>query len=103
MKFRVTDVEGSGTHTTLNLTELCMQLGDMEGVHVNGRNSLLVLKEALRCDRSKNYSLVVESCRLYAKVQSEIREEKIRHENMLERLHILGSITAFVLLCCYFM
>ncbi|KAI3690408.1 hypothetical protein L2E82_48433 [Cichorium intybus] len=59
---------------------------DVEGVHVNGRNNLLVLKEALRCDRSKNYRLVVESCRLYSKVHNEIKEEKIRYENMLETL-----------------
>ncbi|KAL4572061.1 hypothetical protein LXL04_018830 [Taraxacum kok-saghyz] len=103
MKFRVIDVEGSGTHMALNLTDVCMQLGDVEGVHVNGRSGLLVLKEALRCDRSKNYGLVVESCRLYSKAQSEIKKEKIRHENMLERLHILGGFTAFVLVFCYFL
>lgn len=80
-----------------------MQLGDMEGAHVNGRNSLLVLKEALSCHRSKNYNLALESCHLYSKVQSEIKEEKIRYECWLDRLWILGGITTFVTLCCYFM
>ncbi|KAK4407121.1 F-box protein SNE [Sesamum angolense] len=56
MKFRVARIEDEDTHTTLKLTELSMQLGDMEGSHVNGRNSLLVLREALSCPRSKNYS-----------------------------------------------
>ncbi|KAK9049014.1 hypothetical protein SSX86_032020 [Deinandra increscens subsp. villosa] len=101
MKFRATHIEGSGAHTTLCLTELCMRLGDIEGGHVNGRNSLFVLKEALSCDRSKDYGLVLESCRLYSRVQGEIKEEKIRHENRLERLYILGVIGTFVLLCCY--
>lgn len=101
MKFQVT--EANEGHTTLKLTELCMQLGDMEGAHVNGRNSLLVLKEALSCDRSKNYNLALESCHLYSKVQSEIKEEKMRYESWLDRLWILGGISAFVMLCCYFM
>ncbi|KVH94404.1 F-box domain, cyclin-like protein [Cynara cardunculus var. scolymus] len=101
MKFRVT--EASGVHTTLELTELCMQLGDMDGAHVNGRNSLLVLKEALSCNRSRNYNLALESCHLYSKVQNEMKEEKMRYESMLDRLFILGGITAFVTLCCYFL
>nr|XP_043622366.1 probable F-box protein At2g36090 isoform X1 [Erigeron canadensis]XP_043622367.1 probable F-box protein At2g36090 isoform X1 [Erigeron canadensis] len=102
MKFRVTHIEGSGSHTSLNLTELCMQLGDMEGAHVNGRNSLFVLKEALGCGRSKDYNLVLKSCQSYSKVQSEIKEEKIRHENRLDTLYIVGGITAFLWLCYYF-
>ncbi|KAL8262114.1 hypothetical protein R6Q59_026163 [Mikania micrantha] len=101
MKFQVT--EASEVQTTLKLTELCMQLGDMEGAHINGRNSLLVLNEALGCDRSKNYNLAVESCHLYSKVQSEIKEEKMRYESRLDKLWILGGITVFVTICCYFM
>ncbi|MFS7975869.1 putative F-box-like domain superfamily protein [Helianthus anomalus] len=101
MKFQVT--EASGVQTTLKLTELCMQLGDMEGAHVNGRNSLLVLNEALSCNRSKNYNLALESCHLYSKVQSEIKEEKMRYESRLDKLWILGGITIFVTLFCYFM
>lgn len=97
MKFRVTHTEGEGVQTTLKLTELCMQLEDMEGAHVNGRNSLLILKEALSCRRSKNYSEVLESCHLYSKVQTELKEEKIRNESRLDRLCILSGIAAFVM------
>ncbi|XP_004290665.1 PREDICTED: F-box protein At2g27310-like isoform X1 [Fragaria vesca subsp. vesca] len=81
MKFRVICTEGEGAETTLKLTELSMQLEDMEGSHVNGRNSLLILKEALSCRRSKNYSEVLESCNLYSKVQNELKEEKMRNES----------------------
>ncbi|KAF5455063.1 hypothetical protein F2P56_024678 [Juglans regia] len=97
MKFRVTHTEGDGVQTTLKLTELSMQLEDMEGAHVNGRNSLLILKEALSCRRSKNYSEVLESCHLYSKVQSELKEEKIRNESRLDRLCILSGIAAFIM------
>ncbi|KAK6141414.1 hypothetical protein DH2020_024862 [Rehmannia glutinosa] len=101
MKFRVVLMEGEDTETTLKLTELSMQLGDMEGSHVNGRNSLLVLKEALGCPRSKNYSEAIESCELYSKVQSELKEEKMRYENRLDTFWILGSIAACVTFCLY--
>ncbi|XP_062144981.1 F-box protein At2g27310-like [Alnus glutinosa] len=101
MKFRVIHTEGDGTQTTLKLTELSMQLEDMEGAHVYGRNSLLILKEALSCHRSKNYSEVLESCHLYSKVQSELKEEKIRNESRLDRLCILSGIAAFLMFWYY--
>ncbi|KAJ4834835.1 hypothetical protein Tsubulata_026294 [Turnera subulata] len=96
MKFRVIHTEGEGAQTTLKLTELSMQLEDMEGAHVNGRNSLLILKEALSCRRSKNYSEVLESCHLYSKVQSELKEEKMRIESRKDRFCIISAIAAFL-------
>ncbi|XP_057484492.1 F-box protein At2g27310-like isoform X1 [Actinidia eriantha] len=99
MKFQVVHIEGESVQTTLKLTELSMQLGDMEGAHVNGRNSLLVLKEALSSRRSKNYSEALESCHLYSKVQSELKEEKMRNENRLDRLCIFSGIAAFFAFC----
>ncbi|XP_057964457.1 F-box protein At2g27310-like isoform X2 [Malania oleifera] len=101
MKFRVIHTEGEGVQTTLKLAELSMQLEDMEGAHVNGRNSLLVLREALSCRRSKNYSEALESCHLYSKVQSELKEEKMRSESRLDRLCILSGIAAFVTFWSY--
>ncbi|KAJ9187651.1 hypothetical protein P3X46_003080 [Hevea brasiliensis] len=101
MKFRVIHTEGEGVQTTLKLTELSMQLEDMEGAHVNGRNSLLILKEALSCCRSKNYSEVLESCHLYSKVQSELKEEKMRNESRIDRLCIISGIAAFLTLWYY--
>ncbi|KAM2672386.1 hypothetical protein EV1_008087 [Malus domestica] len=47
LKLRVICTEGEGVQTTLKLTELSMQFEDMEGNCFNGRNSLLMLKEAL--------------------------------------------------------
>lgn len=96
MKFRIVHTEEEGVQTTLKLTELSMQLEDMESAHVNGRNSLHILKEALSCRRSKNYSEVLESCHLYSKVQSELKEEKMRNESRLDRLCILSGIAAFI-------
>ena len=80
---------------TLKLTGLSMQLEDMRGSHVNGWNSLLVLKEALSCQRSKNYSEVLESCHLYLKAQSELKEEMMRKESWFDGLCIITGIAAF--------
>lgn len=101
MKLRVTDAGNGAANLTpnLKLTELSMQLEDMGGTHVNGWNSLLVLKEALSCQRSKNYSEVLESCHLYLKAQSEMKEEKMRNESLLDRLCIVSGIAAFATLC----
>ncbi|GFP97833.1 F-box protein at3g44326 [Phtheirospermum japonicum] len=100
MRFRAV-VGGEGDSTVLRCTELSMKLGDMEGSHVNGRNSLLVLREAVGCARSKNYGEAIESCLLYSKAQSEMREEKMRYENRLDTLWIVGSIVACLTFCLY--
>ncbi|XP_010255915.1 PREDICTED: probable F-box protein At1g60180 [Nelumbo nucifera] len=88
--------EGEDNHTLLKLTELSMQLKDMGGSHLNGRNSLLVLKEALSCRRSKNYTEVLESRHLYSKAQSELKEERMRNESYIDRLCILSGIAALL-------
>ncbi|ONK63712.1 uncharacterized protein A4U43_C07F18100 [Asparagus officinalis] len=97
LKFRVNDV-GNGV-PTLKLRELSMQLEDVRGAHVNGWNSLLVLKEALSCQRSKNHSEVLASCHLYLKAQTELREEMMRNETWFDRLCIFTSIAAFATIC----
>ncbi|KAF2314890.1 hypothetical protein GH714_037082 [Hevea brasiliensis] len=72
-----------------------------QAANVNGRNSLLILKKALSCCRSRNYSEVLESCHLYSKVQGELKEEKIRNESRIDRLCIVSGIAAFLTLCYY--
>ncbi|KAH9316154.1 hypothetical protein KI387_024781, partial [Taxus chinensis] len=74
--------------TTLKITELSMQLEDLRHAHLNGKNSLLVLKRAMSCRRSRNYSGVLESCHQYSKAQSELKEEKMRNEDRVDRLCI---------------
>lgn len=101
MKFRVTGMGGeeAGEPSTLALTELSMQIQDMGGVHLNGRCSLLLLKEALSCHRSRNYDEVLESCNLYLKAQSELKEEKIRSECRFDTLCVFSGIAIFAAIC----
>ncbi|CAM8959336.1 unnamed protein product [Rhodiola kirilowii] len=101
MKFRLLTAEDENSLTTLKLTELSMQLEDMEGSCVNGRNSLLIMKQSLSCQRSKNYNEFLNSCHLYAKVQSKLKEEKMRSESRLDQLCIVSSILAFSIFWYY--
>ncbi|KMS98578.1 hypothetical protein BVRB_3g070610 [Beta vulgaris subsp. vulgaris] len=94
-KFRMLNDTASGC-VNLELTQVSMQLEDMEGFHVNGRNSLMVLKKALSCRKSRNYSEVIESCNLYSRVRSEIKEEKMRNESRIDKMCILSGIIAAV-------
>ncbi|XP_074307250.1 putative F-box protein At2g36090 [Silene latifolia] len=92
-KFRMFNDAATGC-VSIKLKQVSMQLEDMEGSHVNGRNSLMVLKKALSCKRSRNYSEALECCNLYNKVRSELKEEKMRNESRTDRLCIVSGIAA---------
>ncbi|KAK9725454.1 hypothetical protein RND81_05G144800 [Saponaria officinalis] len=96
-KFRMFNDAATG-FVNIELNQVSMQLEDMEGSHVNGRNSLLVLKNAMSCKRSRNYSEALECCNLYNKVRSELKEAKLRSESRTDRLCIvtgIGAVLAF--------
>ena len=103
MKCRISDDSlGDGSHMTLKLTELGMRLEDMGGAHVNGRNSLLVLKRALSCHRTMNYNNVLASYHQFLKAQSELKDEKMKNESLTDTLCALGGIIAFAITCFLF-
>ncbi|GLJ55201.1 hypothetical protein SUGI_1184530 [Cryptomeria japonica] len=91
MKCRVLERD----HTSLKITELSMQMEDIMGTHVNGRNSLLILKRALYCRRSMNHNKILESCEKYLREQSTLKEAKIRMEDLLNTFFILTGIITF--------
>ena len=100
MKCRISDNDvGDGSRATLKLTELGMRLEDVGGTHVNGRNSLLILKRALSCHRTMNYNNVLASYHQFLKAQSELRDEKVKNESLIDTLVALGGITAFAISC----
>ncbi|GLJ12772.1 hypothetical protein SUGI_0197410 [Cryptomeria japonica] len=100
MKFRISLDGLEGRSYTLKLTELGMQLEDIEGAHVNGRNSLLILKRAMSCCRTMNYANVSESYHRYLKVRNELQDEKTWNEGLIDTLCALGGISAFAI-CCF--
>eukprot|EP00250_Pteridium_aquilinum_P027229 c34480_g1_i1 orf=151-1299(+) len=90
--------------SSFRITELSLQLKDMAGAHLNGRHSLLVLKEVLSCHRkSMNHHKVLMSYGQYIRAQSELKEEKLRNEGqVIDTMYIICGILSFMSLC-YFM
>jgi hypothetical protein len=102
MKCRFANVgEGDKLKTTLRLTELSMQLEDMGGAHVNGKDSLAILHRALSCPKSRNHADVLDSYHRYLKDQSELKEKKIRHEGRLDTAAVVSGISVFLFLCYF--
>lgn len=86
-------------HGSMKITELGMQLEDMMGARVNGRNSLLILERALGCRKSKDHHQIFQSYQRYLTQQSKLREAKVRNEGLLDTLCTLSGIVAFASLC----
>ena len=79
-----------------------MHLEDMGGSHVNGRNSLLVLRRAPGCDRTLNYNNVLAYSHHFLKAQSEFKDEKMKNESLNDTLCVVGGIIAFSISCFLF-
>ncbi|KAI5078680.1 hypothetical protein GOP47_0006351 [Adiantum capillus-veneris] len=87
--------------SALVITELSLQLEDMAGAHLNGRHSVLALMEALSCRKSMNHNEVLKSYRQYIRVQSELKEEKLKSEGWIDTICIIWGIISFVSFFCY--
>ena len=83
------------------VTELSMQFEDMAGAHLNGRQSLLVLKEALNSKKSMDHEKVLNSYTDYIRAQSEFKEEKLRSQGRVDTMCIMCGIVSLVFLCYY--
>lgn len=81
------------------ITELSMQLEDMAGAHLNGRHSLLVLKEVLSCKKSMNHHKVLKWYGQYIRAQSERKEQKLRSKGQVDILCIICGILSFMSFC----
>ncbi|KAI5056111.1 hypothetical protein GOP47_0029632 [Adiantum capillus-veneris] len=91
--------EGRRTSSFM-ITELSMQLEDMAGMHLNGRHSMLVLKEVLSCQKSMNHPKVLKSYGQYIRAQSELKE-KFRSDGHVDVVCIICGILSFVSLCYF--
>ncbi|MCO5571250.1 hypothetical protein L7F22_024987 [Adiantum nelumboides] len=78
------EMEERGRTSSFMITELSLQLEDMAGMHLNGRHSLLVLKEVLSCQKSMNHHKVLRSYGQYIRAQSEVRGEKFRSDGQVD-------------------
>ncbi|KAH7437613.1 hypothetical protein KP509_05G080700 [Ceratopteris richardii] len=68
--------DGLAVKNNLILTELSLQLEDMTGVHLNGKQSMKTLSMALTSHKSMDHCEVLKTYHRYIKTQSEMKEDK---------------------------
>ena len=88
MKCRVSESD----HTKLKMTELSMQVENIMGAHVNGRNNLLILERSLYYRRSLKKNKISKSCEKYMREQRALKEQQIRKEGRLDAFFVLTGI-----------
>ncbi|GLJ55213.1 hypothetical protein SUGI_1184730 [Cryptomeria japonica] len=86
-------------HGSMKITELGMQLEDMMGARVNGRNSLLIVERALGCRKSIDHHQIFKSYQKYLSQQRKLTEAMVRNEGVLDTLCTLSAIVSFVSFC----
>ncbi|KAJ7015152.1 hypothetical protein D5086_033023 [Populus alba] len=82
----------------LKWREIRMRIENIEGAHVNGRSSLMILNKALYSQRSTNQFKVEEGLRKYEKQKREMMRRRESREALADRLFTLIEITVFVIL-----
>ncbi|KAL6003750.1 hypothetical protein ACLOJK_004296 [Asimina triloba] len=83
----------------LKWMEISMQVEDKEGAHVTGEKSLKVLEGALGCERSRYWEEFEKGYGKYVKEKREVRDKKLKSEQLVDRLSVLSGIGVFSVLC----
>jgi hypothetical protein len=92
-RFKITERE-----ECLEWREISMRIENIEGAHVNGRSSLMILNKALYSQRSTNQFKVEEGLRKYEKQKREMMRRRESREALADRLFTFIEITVFVIL-----
>lgn len=82
----------------VNVREVSMQVEDMEGKHINGRDSLVILKAAMESGKRKKETPGEGKERFeeYMEMKRERRERKQKRERALDMFCIFTGVTIFV-------
>lgn len=82
----------------MQVREVSLEMEDMDGMHLNGKDSLVILERAFRGKRGKGMKRGEEGMRRhreYAERKRERRERKMRTEGALDILSVVFGVTAF--------
>lgn len=91
---------GSGS-VDMQVREVSMVVEDMDGMHLNGGDSLVILKRALEGKKGKGRRREEEGRKRYEKYlekKRERKERKARTEGVLDTLCAVSGVFAFALL-----
>ncbi|KAJ6753459.1 F-BOX PROTEIN-RELATED [Salix purpurea] len=91
-RFKMTERE-----ECLKWSEISMRIENIEGAHVNGRSSLMILSKALYSQRSANQFKLEEGLRRYDKQKTETMRRRESREALADRLLTFIEITVFVI------
>ncbi|KAI4300520.1 hypothetical protein L6164_033889 [Bauhinia variegata] len=94
-------VEGGDMH----VREASLQMEDMDGSHMNGRDSLVILQRALEGKRGRRVRPEQEGLKRYQEflnMKKERKERKLRAEGRLDFLCAGLAVVSFAGLCCLF-
>ncbi|KAJ6297816.1 hypothetical protein OIU76_019011 [Salix suchowensis] len=78
-------------------SEISMRIENIEGAHVNGRSSLMILSKALYSQRSAKQFKLEEGLRRYDKQKTEMMRRRESREALADRLLTFIEITVFVI------
>ncbi|KAM7531546.1 hypothetical protein LguiB_034956 [Lonicera macranthoides] len=88
----------------MQVREVSMEMEDMDGMHLNGRDSLVIFQKALEGKKGNGRNREEEGKRRYMEylqVKRERKERKLRNEGMLDMLCVAFGVSIFASLCCF--
>nr|GLL36431.1 probable F-box protein At1g60180 isoform X1 [Ipomoea trifida] len=93
---------GASEGGEMQVREVSMQMEDMDGTHLNGKDSLVILQRALEGKKGNGSRRVEEGKRRYAEfleMKREKHERKLRIEGVLDKLCVAFGVSAFLVFC----
>ncbi|KAK1435021.1 hypothetical protein QVD17_00776 [Tagetes erecta] len=101
VQFGITVNCGRSEGGEMHVREVSMEVEDMDGKHLNGRDSLVILQRAMRGKRGNGVNREKEAIKRYKKFEEmkrERRERKLRVEETLDTLSVAFGLSVFVAL-----
>ncbi|XP_061376284.1 F-box protein At2g27310-like [Gastrolobium bilobum] len=86
----------------MHVREVSLTMEDMEGRHVVGRDSMVILQEAMENGERKKVDVeeAKKSFEKFCLMKREMREKKIKREKALDMVAMLVAFTVFAFLFC---
>lgn len=88
----------------MQVREVSLEIEDMDGTHLNGKESLVFLQGALEGKKGTGINRVEEGQRRYkefVEMKRERRERKLRTEGALDMCCVAFGVSIFVAFCCF--
>ncbi|KAM7255022.1 hypothetical protein ACFE04_020263 [Oxalis oulophora] len=93
--------------TRMHVREVSLRMEDMEGMHLNGRDSLVILVNGLECKRRVKWENKEVECvkryEQFLEMKRLRKERKLRHEGTLDSLCVTFGALAFAFLFGFFL